>query len=407
LLAAALLASGCAGAKSLPFNWNPPSLPDVKPLKKKRSTELELAFEQSRDKAQCDAARSHLAQGNYRAACQQLESLLARHPDDPTVHLMLIESLIRDRRPAEACAKADVAMRKFPNDADVTLAAGAAYEAAGHREEAIAWFEKAAELLPESNREVMTASATVDEPLETSSRRARGPEKARTIEKVSESALLFKAEVCRALGQDDHAEKLLAGLPTMPEPPSDAPIAFSPESQRQVDQTAAEVPAELAPPFPAPRTNASRPDAAETSLDPDQLLARATSALAAGSAEVAGQHLQRLIDHARTSESRAVAAVILPLRYDQAELSAQLAQHAQRRWPQNIRLLEIEGTARYRLKQYHAARAALERALALDNRQAAAHFLLGSTLERLGDQVSADEHLRRARQLDPRYTIKR
>jgi Tfp pilus assembly protein PilF len=61
------------------------------------------------------------------------------------------------------------------------------------------------------------------------------------------------------------------------------------------------------------------------------------------------------------------------------------------------------GAAYYQEGDYRSAHSALERALSLDDTSAAAHFLLGCTLSKLGQPEPAERHYEQARTLDPKY----
>lgn len=139
----------------------------------------------------------------------------------------------------------------------------------------------------------------------------------------------------------------------------------------------------------------------------DALLERADAALAAGAITAAEGYLHRIVRADDTRAADAVLACVLPLRHAEPELSSRLASEACERWSKSAALQRVRGTAEYRLGHWKQAETALRRALSLDNANPLAYFLMGSTLEKLGKADEAERHLRRARQLDARYSPRR
>ncbi|MBS0209930.1 MAG: hypothetical protein JSS27_13360 [Planctomycetes bacterium] len=416
-------------------------------------------FESRRDQAQLAAAKSFLDHQNYRACNEQLRPLIERNPKLREAHLLLLESLAADERWDEACKRGGQVLAAFPEDADALHAVAVVYDAAGHEKDALACFDRAA-------RAEGTAPAPIDRVTQAHRTRRVSQSIGRSAKKASlampeppseeASGDLLKAELSVALGDENEgAERVGAlqqrhpdadavnelaarvGVDAMPVPPPDVPETApvsnqapargdssdsrhsGASSRRQARRPDEPRILRLSADGPSDRTPAesNAPGRLNTNARPllptdhiaakpetaGRLLALATKALASDNVTTAEKYLTRLIDQTDTTEAEAIDAAVLPLRHEQPELSAQLCAAARERWPRAVRLLEIEGTAQYRLKRYQEARGALERAVALDEARATTHFLLGATLRQLGEDDAAQEHLQRARQLDRRF----
>ncbi len=106
-------------------------------------------FEQSRDYAQLQAAKSRLECGDNKGCREALAQLLARNPRQLEGRLMLAEVLLSDQQLDAAEEQFRKAAELQPNDARIEHGLGPALEAQGRSAEAIAQFQRALELAPQ------------------------------------------------------------------------------------------------------------------------------------------------------------------------------------------------------------------------------------------------------------------
>lgn len=96
-------------------------------------------------------------------------------------------------------------------------------------------------------------------------------------------------------------------------------------------------------------------------------------------------------------------AAVIALRHERPELAAEIAAAAAQRFPKSAEAHRILGTAEYRRGRFAAAQSALAIALSLDNSSALSYFLMGCTLNKLGQAPAAATNFARAGELDPRF----
>jgi tetratricopeptide (TPR) repeat protein len=149
-----MLAASAAGCASGFFPK--PKAEDVAVAQEQRHEEVVAAFEEKRDQAQFQAAMIRWREGDA-AACRELtEKLLARNPRHRGGRLLRAELNLIDEKPELALADIEKLVAEHPRDAEVCHMLALLFEATGKRAEALAHFERAAELAPES--EVIVAS---------------------------------------------------------------------------------------------------------------------------------------------------------------------------------------------------------------------------------------------------------
>lgn len=433
---AALALAGCATwDASLP-------VPDVRPQRLERSHDAIQAFEAKRDEAQFQAAVSHWKQRHVAACRQTLESLVARNPDHRDGQLMLLELLLAENQTDAAWERAE-AIKGLVDDAAVQHARGLAYDAAGDETRAAECYRQAARLEPQNEVYVASFESALEgeEELQmppeatgpgASALAAADDEPAATplTERADEppdgahpAALLLRAEVLLALGHLTEAQDLADALLRC-----DPEDALARQLVERIDRGAARLaaaqrrgqrsPASIGLSSHQPLVKAAHhAPAAATSASPSEATSRKASGAdsrllpATEPPNRPGQAPQRLARDASRpateNEEASTKAAVLALQHDQAELAAQLAQDALASFPRSAALHRVLGTAHYRLGRWKAAQSAFTAALDLDNTNALAYFLMGSTLSKLGQAEAADWHLRRARQLDPRYAVGR
>lgn len=147
----ALAATGCASG-FLPK----PKVADVAVDQKQRHDEVVAAFEQKRDHAQFEAAMVRWREGDA-AGCRELnDKLLARSPKHRRARLLRAEINLLDDKPEVALADVEKLVEENPQDAEACHMLALLLDASGRAPEALAHFERAAELDPAS--EVFAAS---------------------------------------------------------------------------------------------------------------------------------------------------------------------------------------------------------------------------------------------------------
>jgi tetratricopeptide (TPR) repeat protein len=102
-----------------------------------------------------------------------------------------------------------------------------------------------------------------------------------------------------------------------------------------------------------------------------------------------------------------LAASSMALRSNRPDVVVDLLTPLEKQFSTSAPLKRALGTAYYRLGNYQAAEVSLQQALSLDKSSALAYFLMGCTLAKLGQPTAAEEHLRQAQLIDPRYTLRR
>ena len=128
---------------------------------------------------------------------------------------------------------------------------------------------------------------------------------------------------------------------------------------------------------------------------------RAAAALGEGDESSAIQHVGRAAQLEPENYQIPRVAALQALRTEQAAAAGAILKPAVARFARSAELYRMYGLALYHQADYEAALAALEQAVALDNRDPLAYFLLGHALERLGRKSEASQHFDRAGQLDP------
>lgn len=133
--------------------------------------------------------------------------------------------------------------------------------------------------------------------------------------------------------------------------------------------------------------------AAETPAAPPS-----TKALA--DAPVAGQQAAK----PAAEDLRAVVdAAVEALKRDRPDEAIALIEPVLPEHPQSAALHRTLGTAHFRQGDYAAALTALERSVELDKTHALSYFLMGCTLQKLGQPEAAETRFRQAQAIDPRY----
>lgn len=138
-------ATGCTTLSSLRRE-----LAEQPPKRQQRQEKAVTSFEAQRDFAQLQAALSRFREGNHAACEELLTSLVARKPQNVDARLQLAELyLFREQTgPAEEHLRSALAVA--PERADLHDCLARVLEASGRDSEALAHYQQAAELDPQS-----------------------------------------------------------------------------------------------------------------------------------------------------------------------------------------------------------------------------------------------------------------
>lgn len=107
-------------------------------------------------------AAHHIEQGEHAQAADAAQAALRTAPDHPQAKRSLGMAQLSLQRWGDAAQNLDEAARAEPNDADLQVALGYAYERLGRREDALAAFERAIALKPDHPEALQNRAATLD-----------------------------------------------------------------------------------------------------------------------------------------------------------------------------------------------------------------------------------------------------
>ena len=337
LVLVASAATGCATFKRMRSDSD-----DVAAKAAKRTAETVKAFEMQRNFAQFQAAEARWREGNVKACHEALEGLLQRDPKHLEAKLLLTQVLLSEEKFDQARASLEPILAERPADARVQHTMGLLMEMQGKSEEALACYQRAAELEPENEEYALACRPVPAAPADASA--------------VQSAGYRAPAENAAADGQDR-----------------------APEVQ------------------PAPAAK-GRPDV-------ELALADAERALEAEQMPKARDLLTKAVSLDPNSAQLAVRAAVLPLRHQHPELAIFVLQPLADRFSESAPFKRTLGMAYYRQGNYQAAQRALEQALSLDNSSALAYLLLGCTLEKLGQADAAKSRFEQAHRLEPRLRL--
>jgi len=194
---------------------------------------------------------------------------------------------------------------------------------------------------------------------------------------------------------------------TLPGPGDAAPQAASPTPESVVATrfvgSAEGRTAEAGESGLSPEPVAVQPDGGPERMSIERLLAKGAASLQVEAVSLAGNYFREAIAEAPEDPTIVARAGILALKHNRPELAVALVEPAIPRFGANGTLRQVLAMAKYRRGEYMAARALLQQALAVDKSSALSHYLLGCTLVKLDQRDLAQNHLRQAAQLDPKY----
>lgn len=345
--------------------WNriKPSTPDVKPLRENRAKSAVAEFERERNLAQYQAALSSWKQGDVKGCRDRLEKLLVREPGRRDASLLMAEVHLLDDEFELAQAIVQKLIDLDANDAQAQHTLGLLFEAQGRQRDAVACYERAVQLAPE------------DMVIATSYEAA--------VESLESDGAATAGKSLRASNLADLQGNALA---------SDS------------DDSASAAPADANNPSDGKRNAVSTGlNATNLTNECRECLRQAEEALDANDGDMfvncARAAMQAQPHDPKIPNLAAVAA----LRRNQPALAAQMATEGIHTIGESPDLFRTLGASQYRLGQFAEAQVSLGQSLSLDKSNALAYFLMGCTLNKLGEHEQAEEHLQRARQIDPRY----
>ncbi|MBL8828129.1 MAG: tetratricopeptide repeat protein [Planctomycetaceae bacterium] len=423
----AVTLGGCA-----PLRIFESEIPDIHPLRQERSADVVASFEKHRADAEFNAARAFWKQGQKDDALRSLEALTRRVPEHVGAQQMLMECLLVEGHLERAAVVADSTASL--DDARIWHARGLVYEAVNRPDEAWKCLETAVKIEPrnvnylaslKAHDELHNQSADMIVADDAPARPQAAAKRRGSTAAMAPACVLLTAETCLAMGRCEEARERLEMLAAQGPHAQHAQDLLRRIAQqtKQVAPVAAAV-APMNTPRRLPSTDAA-PIATHiaTSGKPGEVTIKRTSveveaplsvgnsqtylhqagqALAEGHPDTAAVFLRKARELAPHDQSVALSTSVLPLRHEEYELAASLSEEALRDFPQSAGLYRILGTAQYRLCRWAAARDALQHAITLDNRDGLSYFLMGCTLNKLGQPQEAEPYLRQAQTLDRR-----
>jgi len=350
----ALACTGCASL-SLPS----PSTPDVHAEHKVRKEDATKAFEEKRDLAQYQAAVNRWQEGDADGCRKSIEQLLTRNPEHREARQLHAELLLWQQAPAAALEQARQYLADHPDDAQAEHTLGMILEDQNQDLEAREHFQAAARLEPKN--EVYALSA------QTAAEAASLPPGAAAAHEASQGEPSSQGPDWQVMAEDAPKRKGNSAAP-----------------KRQGKS-------------PAPRSVSN-----DSITDP--LIFKAQQAIVAGDLRSADALLVRAVGSDVQDPQVAIRAGVMVMRYGHAEIAVDVLTTATERFPESATVWRALATAHLAQDNTTAARAALEKSLSIDNSDSLAHYLLSSTLRKLGEAEAADGHAEQARRLDPRVS---
>ena len=335
---------------------------DITPKRKKRNEECVRQFEQQRDFAEFEAAKSRWVQQRDPKGCREaLEKLLARRPQHRDARLLMVELLLAADDAPAAYKHAKAALDAYPNDAEVQYSMALTLDAEGKTVDALAYYQRATTMDPR-NESFAAAYRTARETAHEEMHAAKGA--------------VFEG--------DEAVDDLAAGYAEAAAPLPRAGRAGSPGAAGSAAS------AGVAVDGPA-----------------GQLLRKGQAALAEGSSKAAVEYFRQAAATKPDNPQIPISAAAAALRANQPEVAVEVLIPAAKRFPNSPAVHRMLGAAYYRTGDYKSSQVALQQALSLDKSSALSYLLLGCTLAKLGQNEAAEAHFRQARTLDPKYRVTR
>ncbi len=318
-----------------------------------RLRQVSADFERRRDESQYQAALNRWREDDSAGCRQQLETLLARNANHHPAHLLMAEVALEQGEPKLALEHTRAVLGSEPNNARAHHLMALALDSLGESSGAVQHYERATTLAPGNEQYAFAYQAALGGAvLPTNSRDGDG---VTTVGFVA-------TDVSRGRGLP----------PTVPPRP---PMRASPVPAR---------------------------DHAAFAAATDRGVARAESARDQSAFERRLEEFHRRVAAEPDNLQIVLVEAAYSLRYHRPDVAADIVLTSLKRHPEAAALFRMLGAARYQQGDFPAAQVALEQALSLDNTDALAYFLMGSTLARLGNADAARQHFAEAARLDPR-----
>lgn len=346
------LTAADAAAKTPAAKADKPSLSDQR---QERLRQVSDDFERRRDESQYQAALNRWREDDSAGCRQQLETLLARNANHHPAHLLMAEVALEQGEPKVALEHVRAVLGSEPNNARAHHLMALALDSLGESAAAVQHYERATTLAPGNEQYAFAYQAALGGVVL--------PTNSRDGDAVKTAGFDATDVSVAAASADSSSEAANAGFSG----PHDH-AAFAAASDR-----------------------AARAESARDQSALERRLEEFHRRLAADP-----DNLQIVLDEAAYS-----------LRHHRPDVAADIVSAAVKRHPESGALYRMLGAARYQQGNFPAAQVALEQALSLDNADALAYFLMGSTLARLGNADAAQQHFAEAARLDPRIAQSR
>ena len=312
-------------------------------------------FERRRAESQYQAALNRWREDDSAGCRQQLETLLARNSNHHPAHLLMAEVALEQGEPKVALEHTRAVLGSEPNNARAHHLMALALDSLGESSAAVQHYERATSLAPGNEQYAFAYQAALGGAvLPSGSRDGDG------VTTVGFDATDVSVAAATADGSGE------------------APSAGSSGPR---DHAA----------FAAANDRAARADSARDQSAFERRL----------------EEFQRRVAAEPDNLQIVLAEAAYSLRHHRPDVAADIVLASLKRHPEVAALDRMLGAARYQQGDFPAAQVALEQALSLDNTDALAYFLMGSTLARLGNAEAARQHFAEAARLDPRIAQSR
>ncbi len=350
---------GCAGMH-LPKTM---TQGDIAPKREQRNKELVDHFDQKRDFAEFEAAKSRWnEQGDAKGCREALEKLLARNPSHREARLLMAELLLSQINPQGAYQHAKAALDAYPNDAQVHFTMAMTLEAQGNMQDALGYYERAMKIEPQNE----AYSAAYQSARESAGGGLQKPQ-AVTLQNIQPF--------------DNAPVETVAYT---------APATGSPDRANWNGNTNSIEFAGIAENDPAV-----------------EHLRNGMASLAQGSSPAALDSFRRAAATNPNNPQILLAATGAVLRANRPDLAVEILTPGTKQFPNSAAIYRMLGVSYYRMGDFKSSQVALQQALSLDKSSALSYLLMGCTLAKLGQNEAAESHFRQARALDPKYKVVR
>jgi len=409
-----VLSLGCLGPQ-LPAQ----TIDNITQERKRRSEEAARMFEARRDFAEFQAALSRWNQRDVRGCAEGLQRLLQRNPTHRDARLLQTEIHLTENRLPQAHRQIERALLDHPNDARVQYTAGLVLDAMGQHSEGLAYYQRAVRLEPSNE----LYAVGYQKASEAAHRAGSGPAAAAAAPYGPPDALPKTAPAIWNPAANGARPLPPPAQPSVSHAAPNYPVGqalFEDNGSREqadhavllADDNARHSDSVRRVSHAEPADGAYSSGGAGFSGGADKetvlgLLRLGHAALIKGSRQAAGGFFKEAAALRPDNPQIPIFAAIASLRHNQPDLAIEVLTSVRQRFSDSAKLHRILGAAYHRVGDYRSSQVTLQRALSLDNSSPLTYFLMGCTLEKLGQVESAQAHFRQAQAIDPRYTARR